>query len=310
MIHHNKPARGTLVLVNQYRITGRWSNAPGRTAQDISMLLFKNIKGKLLVTLLSVIVLAVSSCKSNQGSLTYFEDLTETSTTAMPKSVPLKLGPDDELYIYVTSEEPVATAPYNMVSTAVGVREDIVQQNVTPKSQTYVVDTAGNINFPQLGIIHVAGMTVEELQQYLTRRISEVVADPIVVVQLVNFRVNVLGEVLRPGPVKVTRNRYSILDALADAGDMTPYGRRDQVLLVRDNNGTQERVLLDLNSSDLLTSPYFYLQPNDYIYIRPNEIRAANARYNSENGYRLQMITTIVSVASVISSLVIALVIK
>ena len=160
MIHHNKPARGTLVLVNQYRITGRWSNAPGRAAQDISMLLFKNIKGKLLVTLLSVIVLAVSSCKSNQGSLTYFEDLTETSTTAMPKSVPLKLGPDDELYIYVTSEEPVATAPYNMVSTAVGVREDIVQQNVTPKSQTYVVDTAGNINFPQLGVIHVAGMTV------------------------------------------------------------------------------------------------------------------------------------------------------
>lgn len=274
------------------------------------MLLFNKLKGKFIVTLLSVIALAVSSCKSNQGSLTYFEDLTETSSAAMPKSVPLKLGPDDELYIYVTSEEPIATAPYNMVSTAVGVREDIVQQNVTPKSQTYVVDTAGNINFPQLGVIHVAGMTVEELQHYLTDRIAQVVKDPIVMVQLVNFRVNVLGEVLRPGPVKVTRNRYSILDALADAGDLTPYGLRSEVLLVRDNNGTQERVMLDLNSSDLLTSPYFYLQPNDYIYIRPNEIRAANARFNQENGQRLQVISTIVSASSVLASLVIALAIR
>lgn len=274
------------------------------------MFFFNTLKGKALVLMLAVIGLAATSCRSNQGSLTYFEDLTESSTAPMPKSQPLKLGPDDELYIYVTSEEPVATAPYNMLSTAVGLREDIVQSNVTPKNQTYIVDTKGDIDFPQLGEIHVAGMTVEELQKYLTDRISAVVSNPIVVVQLVNFRVNVLGEVLRPGPVKVTRNRYSILDALADAGDLTPYGLRDQVMLVRDNNGVQERVMLNLNSSDLLTSPYFYLQPNDYIYVRPNEIRAANARYNSENGYRLQVISTIVSVSSVVASLVIALAIK
>ncbi len=134
--------------------------------------------------------------------------------------------------------------------------------------------------------------------------------NPIVTVELVNFRVSVLGEVLKPGPVRVTRTRYSILDALADAGDMTPYGLRDQVLLIRDNNGVQERVQLDLTSSEVLTSPYFYLQPNDYIYIKPNKIREANARYNSESGQRLQVVSTVVSASSVIASLMIALFVK
>ncbi len=254
--------------------------------------------------------LALASCSSNKDSLTYFEDLQEISTANMPKSVPLKLGPDDELYIMVNSEEPKAAAPYNIVTTAIGERENIVDTNISPKAQTYIVNTKGDIDFPQLGIIHVAGMTVEELQAYLTGRISKLIDDPIVTVQLVNFRVNVLGEVLRPGPVKVSRNRYSILDALADAGDMTPYGIRDEVLLIRDNNGVQERIQLNLNSSEVLTSPYFYLQPNDYIYVKPNDVRKANARYNSENGYRLHVVSTIVSVSSVVASLVIALAVK
>lgn len=215
-----------------------------------------------------------------------------------------------ELYILVQADEPKAAAPYNMISSAVGERENILQSNITPKAQTYLVNTRGDIDFPQLGWIHVAGMTVEELQDYLTRRIGQMIDNPIVTVELVNFRVSVLGEVLKPGPVRVTRTRYSILDALADAGDMTPYGLRDQVLLIRDNNGVQERVQLDLTSSEVLTSPYFYLQPNDYIYIKPNKIREANARYNSESGQRLQVVSTVVSASSVIASLMIALFVK
>lgn len=268
--------------------------------------MLKKIFGAVILTA----TLILTSCSSNKDTLTYFEDLQEVSSVAMPKSVPLKLGPDDELYILVNSEEPRASAPYNIVSTAVGERASILDTNVNPKAQTYVVNTKGDINFPQLGVIHVAGMTIEELQKYLTERISKLINDPIVTVELVNFRINVLGEVLKPGPVTVHRNRYSVLDALADAGDMTPYGVRDQVLLIRDNNGTQERVMLDLTKSDVLTSDYFYLQPNDYIYVRPNDVRKANARYNSENGYRLQVVSTIVSVSSVIASLVIALCVK
>ncbi len=257
-----------------------------------------------------ILSLALTSCKAPKESLTYFEDLTEVSQVAMPQSVPLKLGPDDELFIYVSSEEPKAAAPYNMIASAISNRDNLVETNQQARSQTYIVDTKGDILFPELGVIHVAGMTVEQLQKYLTERISKLIENPIVVVQMVNFRVSVLGEVRNPGPVIVKRNRYSILDALADAGDMTPYGVRDEVLLIRDNNGVQERVMLNLNSSETLTSPYFYLQPNDYIYVKPNEIRKANSRYNSENGYRLQVVGTIVSVSSVVASLVIALAVK
>ena len=267
------------------------------------------MKSFYLILLLAVAAI-MASCSLGKSQLTYFKDLEQVSTTQMPKSVPLKLGAGDELYILVQADEPKAAAPYNMISSAVGERENILQSNITPKAQTYLVNTRGDIDFPQLGWIHVAGMTVEELQDYLTRRIGQMIDNPIVTVELVNFRVSVLGEVLKPGPVRVTRTRYSILDALADAGDMTPYGLRDQVLLIRDNNGVQERVQLDLTSSEVLTSPYFYLQPNDYIYIKPNKIREANARYNSESGQRLQVVSTVVSASSVIASLMIALFVK
>lgn len=264
----------------------------------------------LRIIFILALTAVLASCSSKKSQLTYFEDLEQISTTQMPKSVPLKLGAGDELYILVQADEPKAAAPYNMISSAVSERENLLQTNVTPKAQTYLVNTRGDIDFPQLGWIHVAGMTVEELQDYLTDRIGKMIDNPIVTVELVNFRVSVLGEVLKPGPVRVTRTRYSILDALADAGDMTPYGLRDQVLLIRDNNGVQERVQLDLTSSEVLTSPYFYLQPNDYIYIKPNKIREANARYNSESGQRLQVVSTVVSAASVIASLMIALFVK
>lgn len=264
----------------------------------------------LRILFILALTAVLASCSSKKSQLTYFEDLEQISTAQMPKSVPLKLGAGDELYILVQADEPKAAAPYNMISTAVSERENLLQTNVQAKSQTYLVNTRGDIDFPQLGWIHVAGMTVEELQTYLTERIGKMIDNPIVTVELVNFRVSVLGEVLKPGPVRVTRNRYSILDALADAGDMTPYGLRDQVLLIRDNNGVQERVQLDLTSSDVLTSPYFYLQPNDYIYIKPNKIREANARYNTESGQRLQVVSTVVSAASVIASLMIALFVK
>ncbi len=153
-------------------------------------------------------------------------------------------------------------------------------------------------------------MTTEQLQADLMSRISKWVEDPTVSVRLLNYRVNVLGEVNRPGAILVNANRYTILDALADAGDMTPYGERQDVLLIREENGNQKRVLLDITSSDLLTSEYYYLQPNDYIYVKPNKVREGNAKYDSNKSYKLSMISTVVSASSVIASLIIALAVK
>jgi len=220
-----------------------------------------------------------------------------------------EIKPDDELFISVNSASPHATALYNLPVGNPAVIDDLTQ-TVTPRQQTYVVDSKGDINFPVLGTLHVAGMTTEQLRQMLTQEISKDVVDPLVRVQLVNFQVVVAGEVTQPRTINVSRSRFSILDALSAAGDLTPYGERSNVLLVREENGERKFVHLNLNSSELLKSPYFYLQQNDYVYVEPNKIRQANSKYNQDNAYKLSLTSTIVSAASVIASLVIALTVK
>lgn len=262
----------------------------------------------------------MSSCSAGRSALPYFADIeTVAEGRVEAGSYLTEIKPDDELLITVNTYDPSASAPFNMSvynpgNTNYGSNSSsqlplpTVVTNV--QLQTYMVDTEGCINFPQLGRLHVAGMNVEQLQKMLTERISRYVDDPIVNVRIANFDVVVAGEVLTPKKIRVNRNRYSILDALSDAGDLTPYGERSKVLLVREKDGKREYHRLNLNSSDLLSSPYFYLQQNDYVYVEPNRVRQDNSKYNQNNAYKLSVISTVVSASSVVASLVIALAIK
>ncbi len=269
-----------------------------------------NFRIYLLAMVAGAALVLLGSCSSSKSNLAYFRDITsETEVVKLPPVEPIKIAPDDELFITVTSSEAAATAHFNLPSTNPATQKDLnIYQS--PRQLTYIVNSRGDISFPQLGTLHVAGMTTERLQADLMSRISKWVEDPTVSVRLLNYRVNVLGEVNRPGAILVNANRYTILDALADAGDMTPYGERQDVLLIREENGNQKRVLLDITSSDLLTSEYYYLQPNDYIYVKPNKVREGNAKYDSNKSYKLSMISTVVSASSVIASLIIALAVK
>lgn len=264
---------------------------------------------KILVS--SVLLGAVmASCGSSKTVLPYFTDISTVKEGTLPMENYLtKLQPDDELFISVTSNDPEATAVYNLPVNNPATK-NLLGQYVSPTAQTYVVDSKGDINFPELGKVHVAGMDVEQLQADLTAKISRDVTDPLVRVELVNFNVNVAGEVTRPGQVPVKRNRFSILDALSAAGDLTPYGERSNVLVIREENGERKYAHLDLNSSDLLTSPYYYVKQNDYIYVEPNNVRQSNSKYNQDNAFKLSVVSTVVSAASVIASLVIALTVK
>lgn len=163
---------------------------------------------------------------------------------------------------------------------------------------------------PILGTIHVAGMTTTDLQEYLTRRISADVDDPTVLVTFAQFYVNVMGEVLTPKRVKVTSQRYTLLDAIAEAGDMTQYGERSNVLLIREENGKRVYHRFDLNDVETLQSPYFYLQQNDVVYVSPNQTRQENSKYNQNNAFKVQVVSAIVSGVSVVTSLIIALAVK
>ncbi len=254
--------------------------------------------------------LLLASCSSSNTTLPYFTDLPNNGEgTLSTLDYVTTIRPDDELMIVVSSSYPEAAIHYNLPQAAPATREEMIMYN-TQHPQTYIVSSDGYINMPVLGKIYVVGKTTEDLQKQLTETIQKDVADVVVRVEMVNFQVVVAGEVSRPSKIKVTRKRYSILDALGEAGDLTVYGQRNNVLLIREENGERKYVRLNLNSSEVLTSPYFYLKQNDYIYVEPNNIRQANSRYNQDNAYKLTVISTVVSACSVIASLVIALAIK
>jgi len=273
----------------------------------------------LLLALFCVISLA--SCSSQKTVLPYFADIPPVADGTMEAGDYLsRIKPDDELLITVNALDPSAAAAFNLPAFNPGSDTNVLTQSAhaTPLTvmatsmqlQTFIVNSEGYINYPVLGSIHVAGMTVEQLQKMLTEKISATVEDPIVNVRIANFEVVVGGEVRQPKKIRVNRSRYSVLDALGDAGDLTEYGDRSNVLLIREESGERKYVRINLNESDILTSPYYYMQPNDYLYVSPNNVRQENSKYYQNNGFKLSIISTVVSAASVIASLVIALTVK
>ena len=263
---------------------------------------------KLLAT--AFIALLLSSCKSENTSLTYFEDLKEQKDGSFElPDYSVKLQPDDELLITVNSSEPRAVQYYNMplVNPA---QRDILLANTNPQLQTYIIDKEGNINFPTLGSIHIAGMSIEDATTFLNEKVREDVTDAIVRLELLNFNVNVLGEVKAPGRYKVTNRKITVLDALAMAGDMTEFGLRENVTVIREENGKLVYHHINLNNSEVFASPYYYLQQNDVVYVEPNKAQQDASKYNKNNTYKVSVISTIVSACSVVVSLIIALTVK
>lgn len=262
-----------------------------------------------LIPLLIVVGAAIAATGCSSGrQLSYFDDIeayTEGTMGAIG-DYQVKIKPDDELLISVNSVNAKASADYNLPLVNPATASDL-SQSTTPRQQTYVVNALGDINFPILGKIHVEGMTLLDLTGYLTERIAERVYDPVVRVALVNFNVSVMGEVNKPGRIPVNTERMSVLDALVAAGDLTEYGLRDNVLVIRETDGKKVYHRLNLKDSRVVESPFFYLRQNDVVYVEPNNIRQANSKYNSNNAFKLSVISSVISAVSVITSLVIAL---
>lgn len=255
-------------------------------------------------------VIGLASCSSQKNSLPYFVDIQNIESGILDTLDYLPvIVPDDELSITVSSINPQATAVYQMPLINPASTSELLS-TTSPRVQTYIVDSKGNIDFPVLGEIHVEGLTTEQLASFLTEKISNEVKDPVVDVRITNFSVTVAGEVKNPSRIPIARQRMSILDALSEAGDLTEYGERSNILIVREENGKRTFTHLDLNKSESLNSPYFYVKQNDYIYVTPNSIKQSNSRYNTNNSYKLSVISTVVSASSVVASLIIALAVK
>lgn len=268
------------------------------------------MKKKLSLMMTALIALLLTSCGAKK-EITYFKNIDDCPEVldSIYADYAVRIKPADELLITVWSEVAEATQLYNLPQVAYAEAGD-VEMTGNRKVLSYIVDPDGYISFPVVGKIKVEGMTTTQVADLLTERISNDVRDPLVRVQMANFRVNVMGEVNEPQTVTVTSERFSVLDALSAAGDLTMYGRRDNVLLIREADGKRSYHRLDLTKTDLLTSPYFYLQQNDVVYVEPDAVRRSNAEYNQNNSFKVQIISATISAVSVIASLVIALVIN
>lgn len=252
------------------------------------------------------------SCNTTkENNLAYFKDLPEqaTGTIASAAYSGITILPDDELCITITSTVPEATAMFNAPLNNNAPRGD-VNVTATPRLATHVVDKHGDISLPLLGKIHVAGLTTAQLEQELQSRVAASVKDPYVQVQLLGYYVNVMGEVKEPQRLTVTRERFTVLDALAACGDLTEWGERSAVVVIRSIGDTSTYYRMNLADSKLMSSPAFYLQQNDVVYVEPNKIKIDNSKYNQNNAFKLSVISTVTSAVSVVASLIIALAVK
>ena len=270
------------------------------------------VRKTCLMVALSMLCMVVVSCTTTkENNLAYFKDLAASAAGTLPEGPEreIRLVPDNELAISISSAQPEATAMYNVPLGNPATRGVISTQG-QPRLLTYIIDRQGNIELPVIGTLHVQGLTTSEVTDIIKKRVSENVHDPYVRVELLGFHVNVMGEVKSPHRIYVQSQRYSVLDALAEAGDLTEFAKRDAVTVIREQNGQKTYQRLNLADSQIFSSPYFYLQQNDVIYVEPNTIKIDNSKYNQNNAFKLSVISTVVSAASVIASLVIALTVK
>lgn len=252
---------------------------------------------KALTSLLLIAILFCSSC-ANKKNLIYLQP-DSTELVALYEMNAPKLQPGDILAISVTSDDVRATQPFNQVSPYQGVNGTI--QATNPFIPTYAIDVNGEIDFPKVGKIKLAGLTRTEAMDVLRREVRRFIVDPGVSMVVRNFRVTVLGEVARPGTFTIENDRLTVLEALGLAGDMTIYGERKNVLIVREEDGRKEEFRLDLTKRETMNSPAFYLTQNDVVYVEPNGARVQSSKYSQNTSIFISVASVLITVISVLT---------
>jgi polysaccharide export outer membrane protein len=233
-------------------------------------------KNSLLFRPILVFVFATLAACTGNRNLVYFSDLPKTTdfTTPIRNYTAPKIQTDDILSISVSSLNPESNVLFNNVLLpATGNSTNVIADKI---NEGYLVDNEGMINFPVIAKVKLAGMTKEEATDRMTDLIKDHVKDPIVNIRFINFKVTVIGEVFKPSTFTIPTEKINVLEALGLAGDMTAFGRRENVLIIREKNGVRSTSRLNLNNKDILNSPYFYLQQNDIVYVEPdNNVKVA-----------------------------------
>ena len=253
-----------------------------------------------MTCLLVCVAVFFTACTSTK-KIIYLQDVVPLKQQEIEQKYEVIIHGDDLLAIMVNSRDPELALPFNMpmVSYQLGSNAG-GQQRVLG----YLVDTNGNIDFPILGEIHVEGLTRMQLTELIKNKLIEgdLIKDPIVTVQFLNYKVSVMGEVNRPGSFNISGDRITLLEALSMAGDLTIYGRRDRVGVIRENNGKRTILFHDLRSAEIFNSPCYYLQQNDIVYVEPNKAKSGQSGINQNNtiGVWVSVISLLTTIAVLI----------
>jgi polysaccharide export outer membrane protein len=229
----------------------------------------------------------------------YFQQTNSEQTKLNNAKYDAIIKPKDQLSITVVSSEPTASSRYNLIMPQIDSRMGNIQSQ--PAIQSYLVDSEGTINFPTLGVLKVSGMNTEELELFIGNKLKPYFSEemPVITARILNYTVNVLGEVLRPGKFESSNGRMTIFEGLAMAGDMTIFGRRDNVKVLREKvNGERIIYSVNLNNNKLFESPAFYLEQNDVVYVEPNQTKANSSRYGAAENFRMTTISVLISLAT------------
>jgi polysaccharide export outer membrane protein len=245
---------------------------------------------------LCLLAVFLTSCSTNK-KIIYFQDLQNTKSAELENAVVYKeplIQPNDNLSINIFTLNQQTGAIINQAATT-PIMGSNSNTSGAPQGSGFIVDKNGDVELALAGKIRVGGLTTFDAREVVRKRVSEFYNQSNVELRLANFKVSVLGEVKSPSTYNMQNEKATVMDAISVAGDLTVYGRRDNVLIVRDIDGKKTYAHLDLNSSSVFNSPYYYLRQNDLVYIEPNKARNA-----ANNAATIQLISVIGSILSIL----------
>ncbi|WP_230470567.1 polysaccharide biosynthesis/export family protein [Flavobacterium cheongpyeongense] len=230
----------------------------------------------------------------------YYQNIQGIDTSQNSASYEVKIQPDDLLTIIVSAEDPEIAIPFNLTTVAVSGlgKPDLAtgQQTI----QSYLVDRNGNIEFPVLGKLQIGGLTRSEVMQLLKERIGVYIKNPIINLRIVNFKISLQGEVGIPGTYSVASERVTLIEALSMAKDLTIYGRRNNILVIREINGIKSYNRVDITKADFINSPFYYLAQNDVIYVEPNNVRVNASAVGPNTSVIISAISILISLSVIL----------
>lgn len=263
---------------------------------------------KYLKLLILAAAILFGACNAQQRVL-YLQDAASGSEINLPETYLIRLKPLDQITVVVNSKNPELAAPFNTSTSYVGLSGNNVASTASANSlQILTVDDEGYIDMPIIGKVQCVGLTRAELARDIEQKIKAggYIVDPKVNVRFADLTISILGEVARPGRYDIKKDQLTIFEALALAGDMTIYGSREDVAVIREKDGKNIITKLDLRSQNIFESPCFYLEQNDVIIVSPNKYKAATAEINQNRSFWISLTSTGISLASLVMTIILA----